>query len=166
MSTGLSGFPVRLANCSGLANSGVPTKAPSVEIGALERDSSITFASPRSMIFAVILPSARLTMMLVGLMSRCTRFWFWMAVNPAATCATISSAKSVSNFPQRLISFSSVSPPSRGSSSNRFCPSVTPRQHLGNVRWRPPFSRLQPSFLQRISASESHEFSPVLLAKW
>ena len=129
MSTGLSGFPVRLANCSGLANSGVPTKAPSVEIGALERDSSITFASPRSMIFAVILPSARLTMMLVGLMSRCTRFWFWMAVNPAATCATISSAKSVSNFPQRLISFSSVSPPSRGSSSNRFCPSVTPRQH-------------------------------------
>src|SRR6516165_5668287 len=39
------------ANCSGLANSGVPAKTPGVEIVASEWDSATAFASPRSIIF-------------------------------------------------------------------------------------------------------------------
>ena len=59
------------ANCSGLANSGVPAKAPGVEIAASAGASGAGFASPRSMIFAVTAPpSSKLTMMLLGLMSR------------------------------------------------------------------------------------------------
>jgi hypothetical protein len=46
------------ANCSGLANSGVPANAPGDEIPASEADSSSVFARPRSIIFAVILPSS------------------------------------------------------------------------------------------------------------
>src|SRR5271166_1917303 len=41
------------ANCSGLANSGVPTNAPGDESPASEADSSSVFARPRSIIFAV-----------------------------------------------------------------------------------------------------------------
>ena len=63
------------ANCSGLANSGVPAKAPGVEIAARSRPVIAGLAKPRSMIFAVtLLPSSTLTMMLLGLMSRWTRF--------------------------------------------------------------------------------------------
>ena len=59
------------ANCSGLANSGVPAKAPGVEIAASAGASGAGLASPRSMILAVtVLPSSTLTMMLLGLMSR------------------------------------------------------------------------------------------------
>src|SRR6516162_5290146 len=59
------------ANCSGLANSGVPAKAPGVEIADSAGASGAGFASPRSMILAVTVPSSsRLTMMLLGLMSR------------------------------------------------------------------------------------------------
>ena len=72
-------------NCSGLANSGVPTNAPGDEIPASEADSSSVFARPRSIIFAVTLaPSFTLTMMLVGLMSRWTRFCSCTAAKPAA----------------------------------------------------------------------------------
>ena len=39
------------ANCSGLANSGVPAKAPGVEIATSAGASGAGFASPRSMIF-------------------------------------------------------------------------------------------------------------------
>src|SRR5262249_1729581 len=41
------------ANCSGLANSGVPAKAPGVEITASAGASGAGLASPRSMILAV-----------------------------------------------------------------------------------------------------------------
>src|ERR1700738_2359065 len=41
------------ANCSGLANSGVPAKAPGIEIAASAGASAVGFASPRSMILAV-----------------------------------------------------------------------------------------------------------------
>ena len=59
------------ANCSGLANSGVPAKAPGVEIAASVGAPGAGFASPRSMIFAVTAPpSSKLTMMLFGLTSR------------------------------------------------------------------------------------------------
>jgi hypothetical protein len=59
------------ANCSGLANSGVPTKPPGIEMAVLEPGSLTALASPRSMIFAVTAPpSSKLTMMLLGLMSR------------------------------------------------------------------------------------------------
>ena len=59
------------ANCSGLANSGVPAKAPGVEIAASAGASGAGLASPRSMILAItVLPSSTLTMMLLGLMSR------------------------------------------------------------------------------------------------
>src|SRR4029077_12876871 len=64
-------------NCSGLANSGVPTNAPGDEIPASEADSSSVFAKPRSIIFAVTPRSSfNLTMMFVGLISRWTRFLF------------------------------------------------------------------------------------------
>src|ERR1700742_838590 len=56
------------ANCSGLANSGVPANAPGDEIPASEADSSTVFARPRSIILAVTPPpSFNLTMMFVGL---------------------------------------------------------------------------------------------------
>jgi DHA2 family multidrug resistance protein-like MFS transporter len=52
------------ANCSGLANSGVPINDPGDEIPASEAYSSSVFTRPRSMIFAVTLPSSfNLTMM-------------------------------------------------------------------------------------------------------
>src|SRR5215469_6644509 len=55
------------ANCSGLANSGVPAKAPGIEIPASEADSTKVLAKPRSIILAVRLRSSfNLTMMFVG----------------------------------------------------------------------------------------------------
>ena len=52
----------RPANCSGLANSGVPVKAPGVEIAASAGVSGAGLASPRSMILAVtVFPSSTLT---------------------------------------------------------------------------------------------------------
>jgi hypothetical protein len=99
------------ANCSGLANSGVPANAPGDEMPALEADSSTVFARPRSIILAVTpLSSFNLTMMLVGLISRWTRCCSLTAANPAATCVAISSASFTSSRPDRLMSFSSVSP--------------------------------------------------------
>src|ERR1700730_18676394 len=79
------------ANCSGLANSGVPAKAPGVEIAACEADSFIVaFAKPRSITFAVLqAPSITLTMMLVGLMSRCTRLCSCTAARPGAPCVSV-----------------------------------------------------------------------------
>src|SRR6516162_8530564 len=63
------------ANCSGLANSGVPANVPGNEIPAPEADSSSVFARPRSIIFVATLPSSfTLTMILVGLISRWTSF--------------------------------------------------------------------------------------------
>ena len=59
------------ANCSGLANSGVPTKPLALK-SRFEKPVQLTaLARPRSMIFAVTAPpSSNLTMMLLGLMSR------------------------------------------------------------------------------------------------
>src|SRR5271165_6559748 len=94
------------ANCSGLANSGVPAKAPGVEIAAAADASGAGLASPRSMILAVtVLPSSTLTMMLLGLISRWTRFRLCTAARPAAVCVTISSASFTSSRPERLIRF-------------------------------------------------------------
>ena len=57
--------------CSGLANSGVPAKAPLAEIVVCAPASSITSATPRSMILTLTAPSSsKLTMILLGLMSR------------------------------------------------------------------------------------------------
>src|SRR5258708_15948142 len=61
-------------NCSGLANSGVPAKAPGIEAAVSDCDSPTIFANPKSMIFAVRPSPSKLTMILLGLMSRCTRF--------------------------------------------------------------------------------------------
>jgi hypothetical protein len=59
------------AACSGLANSGVPTKAPTAEIEGSDVSSWIVLAKPRSIIFtATESPSPKLTIMLLGLMSR------------------------------------------------------------------------------------------------
>src|SRR5580692_7995741 len=44
------------ANCSGLANSGVPANAPGDEMPASEADLSTVFARPRSMILAATVP--------------------------------------------------------------------------------------------------------------
>ena len=64
------------ANCSGLANSGVPANAPGNDIPASEADSSTVFAKPRSMILTVTDPLFfRLTMIFVGLISRWTSFF-------------------------------------------------------------------------------------------
>ena len=46
------------ANCSGLANSGVPAKAPGIEIAASAGRVSRGLASPRSMILAVTVLSS------------------------------------------------------------------------------------------------------------
>src|SRR5271165_7338522 len=88
-----------------------PAKAPGVEIAAAADASGAGLASPRSMILAVtVLPSSTLTMMLLGLISRWTRFRLCTAARPAAACVTISSASFTSSRPERLIRFSSVSP--------------------------------------------------------
>src|SRR6202040_844797 len=96
----------------GTGKLGVPAKPPGVEIAACEADSFIVaFAKPRSIIFAVLqAPSITLTMMLVGLMSRCTRLCSCTAARPAATCVVISSASFTSSRLERLMRFSSVSP--------------------------------------------------------
>ena len=99
------------ANCSGLANSGVPAKAPGDEIAASEAGSSSRLRQTEVDNFRRYRPSSfNLTMILVGLISRCTRFCSCTAAKPAATCVAISSANFASSRPERLMSFSSVSP--------------------------------------------------------
>src|SRR5262249_34590513 len=61
------------ANCSGLANTGVPAKACGIERAGSQGEAATGFASPRSISLAVKRsPFFKLAMMLTGLMSRCT----------------------------------------------------------------------------------------------
>jgi hypothetical protein len=120
---------------SGLAKAGVPAKAPGVEMATSVGAAATGFASPRSIILAVSWPSSfKLTMMLVGLMSRCTRLCSSIADNPAATWLAISSAIFGSSRLQRLMRLPSVFP---FHILHRVEIAVTARpkmKHRGNIR--------------------------------
>ena len=136
-----SGCPPHPANCSGLANSGVPANAPGDEIPASEADSSTAFARPRSIIFAVRRLPPQAHHYIGGFDVPVNKVLF---VHRSQTGGDLHRDFQRELYLQPAGAFDEVlavsalpQTPSRKSSSDRFCPGERPRQHLGDGRSLP-----------------------------